>query len=318
MANELDIDSRRGLQYSPGDNHYRAFVGPSEDYDRVAVWQFSLLTTLGMREENTVLDIGCGSLRAGRLFIPYLLPGNYYGLEPVKWVLEEGIKLEVGQDQIELKKPHFTYDENFTLSVFDTKFDYLIAQSIFSHAAEKQIRRCFEEAAKVMHADSVFAATFFAGDSNYEGEEWVYPGIITYRPEYMVKLAEEYGFKCHIIDWPHRLQTWMLLIKPENKLGFDVLERRLILPPFFNDRFVPVVDRHVAEIVTLRNDLAATRQKLDTSQKELAESRQKLQAQAEEMQKLQAWALEMQERLANSGQPQIQNVVNRVKGFLKK
>src|SRR5438128_572554 len=52
------------------------------DHDLAAAFQFNLLTRLGLREEDYLLDIGCGALRAGRLFITYLLPGRYFGVEP--------------------------------------------------------------------------------------------------------------------------------------------------------------------------------------------------------------------------------------------
>ena len=61
---------------------YRNFVGPQERYDIVSAMTFNLLTTLGLRQHHRVLDIGCGSLRNGRLLIPYLDPGNYVGFEP--------------------------------------------------------------------------------------------------------------------------------------------------------------------------------------------------------------------------------------------
>src|SRR5260221_10635897 len=61
---------------------YRAFVGPEDGYDRMSAMQFNLLTFLGLREDHYPLYIGCGSLRAGRLFIPYLKPGRYFGIEP--------------------------------------------------------------------------------------------------------------------------------------------------------------------------------------------------------------------------------------------
>ncbi len=64
----------------PGDPHYRAYVGPPLEYDLVGASQFRLLTTLGLRAGHRCLDLGCGSLRAGRLLIPYLDPGNYFGI----------------------------------------------------------------------------------------------------------------------------------------------------------------------------------------------------------------------------------------------
>ena len=44
--------------------------------------QFALLSALGLPEDDRLLDIGCGSLRGGRLFITYLAEGGYTGIEP--------------------------------------------------------------------------------------------------------------------------------------------------------------------------------------------------------------------------------------------
>jgi hypothetical protein len=67
----LSIDDAKTL--TPGDMHYTAYVGPPAQYDFMGASQFRLLCTLGLRENHTLLDFGCGSLRAGRLLIPYLL-----------------------------------------------------------------------------------------------------------------------------------------------------------------------------------------------------------------------------------------------------
>ena len=43
--------------------------------------QFDYATGHGLKPEMRMLEIGCGNLRAGRLFIDYLEPGNYYGMD---------------------------------------------------------------------------------------------------------------------------------------------------------------------------------------------------------------------------------------------
>ena len=203
---------------SPGDHHYKAFVGPPETYDLISAMQFNLLTLLGLREHHYLLDIGCGSLRAGRLFIPYLLPGHYFGIEPEQWLIEEGKKNELGRDIIALKNPVFSDDDNFTLTTFGRDFDFLLAQSIFSHTSQTQIERCFSQAKKCMKSTSVFVATFVKGEKNYTGNKWVYPGCATYTLEHMTGLAEKYGLVCKSINWPHpALQTWILIFNPENE-----------------------------------------------------------------------------------------------------
>jgi len=121
---------------------YRSYVGPPENYDVAAAMQFNLLTFLGLRDDHYLLDVGCGSLRAGRLFIPYLRAGRYFGVEPEQWLIEEGIQNEIGQDLIRIKQPKFSNDTNFTLSVFGQQFDFILAQSVFSHASQTHMRRC--------------------------------------------------------------------------------------------------------------------------------------------------------------------------------
>ena len=189
---------------------YRAFVGPTAVYDQVGAMQFNLLTSLGLREHHFLLDIGCGSLRAGRLFIPYLLPGHYFGIEPESWLVEEGIRHELGEDIRRVKRPVFSHDAEFKLSAFDREFDFLVAQSIFSHAPQRQIARCLAEARKVMTPSSALAATFVPGDEDYDGEEWTW--CATYTRDRLAVLAEEAGLACDPIDWPHPTsQLWVAL-----------------------------------------------------------------------------------------------------------
>jgi len=199
-----------GAHLLPGDRHYRAYVGPPERYDVVAAMQFNLLTSLGLRDYHTLLDIGCGSLRLGRLAIPYLRQGRYFGLEPQAWLIDEGIARECGNDLIVLKRPYFEHNDDFRLTVFGRRFDYLIAQSIFTHAAPGQIRRCLAEAKNSMHKDSMFVANFIPG-TNYEGSAWCYPGCVTYTQATMQEVADQAGLMCEALDFPTvNATTWLL------------------------------------------------------------------------------------------------------------
>ena len=142
------------------DLRYRAYVGPVDKFDLISANQFSLLVDLGLRDTHYLLDIGCGSLGGGRLFIPYLLPNRYHGIEPVNWLIQEGIRNELGSDIIHTKKPVFDYNREFNLKVFNKKFDYILAQSIFSHASESQIRKCVSAARSVIRPSSKFVVNF--------------------------------------------------------------------------------------------------------------------------------------------------------------
>lgn len=194
---------------------YRLFVGPPQNYDIACALQFNILTMLGLREQHYLLDIGCGSLRAGRLFIPYLLPGRYHGIEPVQILIDEGVRHELGEDILQVKQPVFSNDEDFTLTTFNRTFDYLLAQSIFSHASAKQIRRCLAEARNVMTPESIFVATYFPGQESYPGDEWMYPYGVSYRPDDLAAMAAENGLQCLPTTWPHpHDQAWVVFLDP--------------------------------------------------------------------------------------------------------
>jgi hypothetical protein len=209
-AAEIEEKPHASQQLPIGSKDYRAFVGPPEKYDLIGAMQFNLLTALGLREHHYLLDIGCGSLRAGRLFIPYLLPEHYYAIEPEVWLVQEGIERELGHDIQRAKRPVFSHDRDFNLSAFRRRFDFILAQSIFSHASGNQIRSCLAGARRMMGQTSIFAATFFEGQSNYTGDGWVYPGCVTYKWEKMAELGRQQGLICKPVPWPHpNGQKWL-------------------------------------------------------------------------------------------------------------
>lgn len=223
------FEDRYGKELTPGSQHYRAFIGPPQKYDLLSSMQFNLLTSLGMREDHTLLDIGCGSLRGGKLSIAYLLPDKYYGIEPEQWLLEQGIESELGKEFIKLKRPTFINDRNFTLSAFNQKFDFIIAQSIFSHTSQSQIQQCLQEAKRVMKPSTKFVATFLEGDTNYTGEEWVYPGCVTYTSECIIDLVQQQGLACKPLQWHHpNGQTWIVIVNPGFEDQIPVLSENVL------------------------------------------------------------------------------------------
>jgi hypothetical protein len=170
-----------GLELPPGARHYRAYVGHSNNYDLIAAMTFNLLTTLGLRQGHTIVDVGCGSLRIGRLVIPYLNAGNYVGIEPHRWLVEEGIKREVGADLIRIKKPRFYFsDSPKVLTDASYRLDFAVAQSVFSHCGPDLIRGWLLGISAALAPSGALLATFLPGEEDYAGEGWVYPECVQY------------------------------------------------------------------------------------------------------------------------------------------
>lgn len=202
-----------GLELNPGDEHYRAYVGPPKDYDLVSAMVFNLLTCIGLRQHHRVLDIGCGSLRVGRLLIPYLNQGGYFGAEPNKWLVEDGIKNEIGRDLVRIKRPTFTFNASLNEFKEPLKLDYAVAQSIFSHCGKDLIESWLSQVSSHLKEDGAFLATFLVDDKDFEGDGWIYPGCVNFKPETMASIASKYGFDFRVLDWAHPRQTWALFSK---------------------------------------------------------------------------------------------------------
>src|ERR1700676_2282071 len=136
---------------------YKSFVvGSAENYDTMGRSQFEMLRCWGLREDHHLLDIGCGSLSGGRFAIRFLAPGRYCGIEPQQWLIDEGVGREVGPAVLASKRPAFSNDIGFNLSLFGRQFDFMVAHSILSHTSQPQMRQLFSEAGKVMRAGAIF------------------------------------------------------------------------------------------------------------------------------------------------------------------
>jgi SAM-dependent methyltransferase len=201
-------DEILGLSLSPGDQHYRAYVGPPKDYDLVSAMSFNLLTACGLRQSHRLLDVGCGSLRLGRLLIPYLNPHNYFGLEPNKWLVDEGLKYEVGGSLVEVRQPEFIYDTGLTSLPSELKFDYVIAQSIFSHTGPDLLERWFEDISAHLSDNGLLLATVIEGDEDCTDSGWIYPECVEYRLDNMANFVRGLGLNFAVLDWYHPRQTW--------------------------------------------------------------------------------------------------------------
>lgn len=205
-----------GLGLKPGDAHYRAYVGPPQDYDLIAAMSFNLLTTLGLRQHHTLLDIGCGSLRIGRLLIPYLNRGHYFGIEPNAWLVEEGVRREIGEALLQIKRPKFFYsDSPETLILAKASIDFALAQSIFSHCGLDLTSRWLSGISQLLTPGGALLATFLPSEKDSPVAGWIYPNCVSFRPDTLGRVATEANLSFEVLDWKHPRQTWALLAKPE-------------------------------------------------------------------------------------------------------
>lgn len=132
------------------------------DWERLGWLQFEFLKNAGLKPTHALLDIGCGTLRGGRHFIRYLDAGNYYGMDISRGAIRFAAEL-VSAEGLTHKRPTLLVNENADLKFGEfanTRFDFILAQSVFTHLGDDSIEECFSHIGSVMHRDSRFYFTF--------------------------------------------------------------------------------------------------------------------------------------------------------------
>lgn len=184
-------------------------VGGHRDFDVIGGLLFARFIALGLREHHRVLDIGCGCLRVGKLFLAFLEPGNYAGVEPQTWILDAGIEHEAGHGLVEFKQARFSNTETFDFASFGGPFDMIWAGSVFSHTCPQQTMSCLLAVRNQLAPGAAFHATFIEPGpaATQRGmppawtmEAWT-PGGLTYTVEEMQKCAHEAGMEVSFGDY---------------------------------------------------------------------------------------------------------------------
>jgi len=198
---------------------HRDHVGKM-DYDLIGLLQFYALSILGLRPHHKLLDIGCGSLRAGKFFIPYLHEGNYYGIEPDKSVIDAGIRNEVDDE----RGATFSCSASYECGCFGKRFDFILAHSIFTHAPLGDIETCIKNAYESLKVGGMFAFTYYEGDDN-KMESWCWQKV-TYRKETLLSLLPDDMILCDGGRVYHpRGQRWVIHYKTNRKKNITTKEK---------------------------------------------------------------------------------------------
>ena len=150
---------------------YRVELNPQEavggQWEIIGQLQFEFLVKRGLSPNHTMLDIGCGTLRGGRHFIKYLNISNYYGMDISPKAIEYAKQLVINEELSE-KKPRIILNKGKNLlfrEFTNNKFDYLLAQSVFTHLKPEHIKECFGNIGSVMHNESIFYFTYNMGNN---------------------------------------------------------------------------------------------------------------------------------------------------------
>jgi SAM-dependent methyltransferase len=198
---------------------YRDYVGKSGIYDLKGAWQFMLLCLLGLRDNHHLLEIGCGSLRAARLFIPYLKPKRYFGLEAEQTMVKTGLENELGRDILAVKQPTFVYNTDFDMSAFGSGyFDFILSHSVIMHVSSNEVAKMIKESARVLAPRGIFVGSFAKGTVR-KREKLVYPATAWYHVDVIKQAIKAAGLAYAPLHFKerHPAVRWFMAVHPKYK-----------------------------------------------------------------------------------------------------
>lgn len=143
---------------------HRQTIGNFPLWEQLGKLQFDYLVDHGLQPEHYLLDVGCGPLRGGVKFIPYLEPGHYFGVDKNASQIKETLRLEVPRNNLAQYRPTVVVMEDFGFERLNQQFDFAIAQSVFTHLPLNSIIRCLVNMGRVLRDGGKFYATFYEND----------------------------------------------------------------------------------------------------------------------------------------------------------
>jgi ubiquinone/menaquinone biosynthesis C-methylase UbiE len=213
----LRLQSRDHLSYyravmaSDAARSHEGAVGSKshESWMKIGQMQFDYLIDHGLKPGMRMLEIGCGNLRAGRLFIDYLDAGNYYGIDISPDILLAAADT-VAEYGLQARLPRLTLVRDMGLGFLpDGHFTVVHAHSVFSHSPIEVIDECLRSVRRVMAPGGFFDFTF---DRTQGAEHHVLHEDFYYRTETLIALAGTHGLRARFMD------DWESLPHEQSKL----------------------------------------------------------------------------------------------------
>ena len=187
------------------------FLGvPTPTFEHAGREQMLTLLQAGLLPESRVLEIGCGCLRIAYWLVRFLDADGYCGIEPARTRVDLGLNYLFTAEEIACKRPRFSDNANFDTSVFNTRFDYFVARSIWTHASKAHIETTLDGFVRDTGDNGVFLASYLpaqTAEEDYQGDAWVgtshessVPGVVRHSLPWLIAQCERRGLRVEPLD----------------------------------------------------------------------------------------------------------------------
>lgn len=111
-------------------------------WEEEGAWVSDFLRRHGLRPNQYLLEVGCGSLAAAARLLPYMEQSHYWGFEQNVELFVAGVEKELPRLGVQPERGHFVMNEDFDLSGVPHTFDLAIASSLFRRLSLNAVTRC--------------------------------------------------------------------------------------------------------------------------------------------------------------------------------
>ena len=189
--------------------------------------QFIALLDQGLNPESKVLEIGCGCLRVAYWLIRFLDADCYHGIEPASRRVQYGQLYLFTPGELDFKQPRFDFNADFDMSVFQTRFDFVLTGSIWTHCAKRHIEVMLDGFVKYSNPSAIFLTSYLPADSpesDYMGDVWVgtshesdTPGVIRHSPAWLKAQCAKRRLRLRQLPGDAFDQQFWLVVQRDNK-----------------------------------------------------------------------------------------------------
>lgn len=146
------------------------FSGANGGYE--SRMQNDFMLAQGLMPEHRFLDLGCGALRGTIRLVDFLNDGNYYGADISVGLLKEAL---IECQRLKIKHtPLLQLTDSFDLaSLFDLKFDFILANSLMVHIEPDDIQEMFLGISKVLKTNGkTFVSIHPLDEAAHDPHHW--------------------------------------------------------------------------------------------------------------------------------------------------
>lgn len=144
-------------------NTRHKLVGPLELWEHKRQFQFDFLLNNGLKETDTLLDFGCGTLRGGIPLIRYLNVGNYTGIDIRSMVILEAEK-ELDENKLRYKNPKLIHMSDINKLLLSDKFDIVLCFSVLIHLEDSILNDSLKFISNYIKPEGCMYANVVLGD----------------------------------------------------------------------------------------------------------------------------------------------------------